>query len=61
MVGEWSATFLAESSQHVEHARRQEFLTCFSEHEDAKRCILCGLQDERIAGAKRGADLESSQ
>src|SRR5262249_34103644 len=61
VVGERSATFLAEPSQHVEHARRQEFLTYFSEHQDAERCILCGLQDERVAGAKRGADLQSSQ
>ena len=61
MVGERRATFLAESRQHVEHARGQEFLTYFSEHQHAQRRILCGLQDERVAGAKRGADLESSQ
>src|SRR5262245_9910941 len=61
VVGERSTTFLAEPSQHVEHARRQEFLTYFSEHQHAERCILCGLQDERVAGAKRGADLQSSQ
>src|SRR5881275_166989 len=59
--GECSATFLAEPSQHVEHPSRQEFLTYFSQHKHAERCILCGLQDERVAGAKRGADFESSQ
>src|SRR5436190_18860278 len=39
--------FLAEPGQHVERARRQEFLTYFTEHQHAERCILCGLQDER--------------
>jgi hypothetical protein len=60
MMSERSATFLAEPSQHVEHTRRQEFLAYFSEHQHAERCILCGFQDERVAGAKRRADLESS-
>ena len=61
MVGEWSATFLAKTGQYIEHARWKEFLADFGEEEGTKRCVLRRLEDERVAGAERGADLEGGE
>ena len=61
MVGEWSDAFLAETGQYIEHARWKEFLADFGNQQDTERCILRCLEDERVAGAERGADLEGCE
>jgi heme oxygenase len=61
MVGEWSAAFLAETGQYIKHARWKEFLADLGEQQDTERCILCCFEDECVAGAERGADLEGCE
>jgi hypothetical protein len=61
MVGEWSATFLAETGQYIKHARWKEFLADFGEQQDTEWRILRCLEDERVTGAERGADLEGGE
>jgi hypothetical protein len=39
----------------------QELLAHFGEQQHAERRILCGLQDESVASAERGANLEGGE
>ena len=61
MIGERAAALLAVAGDHVQHARRQEFLADVGHHQNAHRRVLGRLQHQHVTGAKCRGDLERSQ
>jgi hypothetical protein len=61
MLRQRGAALLAETSQDIEHARRQELLTHLGHQQHAERCVLRRLQHQRIPGTQRGRDLQRTE
>ena len=61
MSGERGAGLLAVAGHDVEHALGQMLLADGREPQHAQRCVLGGLQHQRVAGAQGGRDLERAE